>query len=68
MAALAAQVVALAGSDSPIVRHAARPDDPRRRRPDLARARALLGFAPRVGLAEGLARTVRARRGLLAAG
>lgn len=33
-------------------------DDPRRRRPDISRARALLGWAPRVGLEEGLARTI----------
>ena len=29
-------------------------DDPRRRRPDISRAGALLGWAPRVSLAEGL--------------
>ncbi len=33
-------------------------DDPRRRRPDIARARALLGWAPRVPLEEGLKKTV----------
>nr|WP_133494027.1 NAD-dependent epimerase/dehydratase family protein [Stakelama pacifica] len=33
-------------------------DDPTRRRPDIGRARALLGWAPETGLAEGLARTV----------
>ncbi|WP_338061603.1 bifunctional glycosyltransferase/UDP-glucuronate decarboxylase [Sphingomonas pollutisoli] len=32
-------------------------DDPRRRRPDISRAQALLGWQPRVSLAEGLART-----------
>jgi len=32
-------------------------DDPRRRRPDIARAQALLGWQPRVPLAEGLARS-----------
>jgi len=32
-------------------------DDPRRRRPDIARAKALLGWQPRVPLAEGLARS-----------
>lgn len=33
-------------------------DDPRRRRPDVTRAREILGRAPAVPLAEGLARTV----------
>ncbi len=33
-------------------------DDPRRRRPDITRARELLGWEPRVGVAEGLAKTV----------
>lgn len=39
--------------------HLPRPeDDPRRRCPDITRARRLLGWEPRVGLREGLARTV----------
>jgi UDP-glucuronate decarboxylase len=33
-------------------------DDPRRRRPDISRARALLGWEPRVPLHEGIGRTV----------
>ena len=32
-------------------------DDPRRRRPDIARARALLGWAPAVSVDDGLAAT-----------
>ena len=32
-------------------------DDPTQRRPDLSLARRVLGFAPRVGVREGLART-----------
>jgi nucleoside-diphosphate-sugar epimerase len=35
------------------------PDDPSRRRPDIDRARAELGWQPRVPLADGLARTIR---------
>jgi UDP-glucuronate decarboxylase len=61
---LALLVRELAGSAAPIVEAPGRPDDPRRRRPDLARARALLGFAPRIGLAEGVRRTIRARQGV----
>src|SRR5439155_7176938 len=33
-------------------------DDPQRRRPDITRARALLGWEPRVALHEGLTRTI----------
>lgn len=60
--ALALLVCRLAGTPATIVHVPGRPDDPRRRRPDLARARRLFGFAPRIDLAEGLARTIAARR------
>lgn len=33
-------------------------DDPKRRRPDITKAKQLLGWEPRVGLEEGLARTI----------
>lgn len=33
-------------------------DDPQRRRPDISKARELLGWEPRIGLADGLARTI----------
>ena len=33
-------------------------DDPRTRRPDLAKARAVLGYEPQVPLEEGLRRTI----------
>ena len=42
-------------------------DDPKRRRPDISRARALLGWAPSVGLDEGLPATVAYFRGAAAA-
>jgi len=32
--------------------------DPQRRRPDITRARAILGWEPKIGVEEGLARTV----------
>ena len=58
VAAFAARVRAVAGSDSQIV-HTDRPvDDPQRRRPDLTRAAALLGWAPSTPLVEGLERTM----------
>ena len=42
-------------------------DDPKQRRPDIAKARALLGWEPRVPLEEGLRLTVEYFRGLQAA-
>jgi len=45
---------------------AARDDDPARRCPDIALARRLFGFAPKVGLREGLRRLVEDVRGRLA--
>ena len=55
---LATLIRDLAGSRSEIV-HVERPaDDPQVRRPDIARARELLGWQPRVDLDEGLQRTL----------
>jgi UDP-glucuronate decarboxylase len=48
----------LTKSDSPIVFRPLPVDDPCRRRPDIALARALLGWQPAVGLQEGLERTI----------
>ncbi|WP_022681697.1 UDP-glucuronic acid decarboxylase family protein [Sphingobium bisphenolivorans] len=53
------QVRALVPTTAEVVYHPLPVDDPRRRRPDIGRARALLGWAPRVPLAAGLAETVR---------
>jgi UDP-glucuronate decarboxylase len=39
-------------------RHPLPPDDPARRRPDLSRAKALLGWAPTTGLEAGLKMTI----------
>ena len=55
---LAGKVLALTGSDSHVDSVAALVDDPKRRKPDIARARALLGWEPKVGLDEGLKRTI----------
>lgn len=46
----------------------AAPDDPRQRRPDITRAKALLGWTPEVALEEGLAATIAHFRAVLAAG
>lgn len=48
----------LSGSGSGVEHLPARPDDPRRRCPDIARARGVLGWAPRVDLEEGLHRSL----------
>ncbi len=55
---LAEQVIAMTGSRSPIVAEPLPEDDPKVRQPDIARARAELGWEPRVPLADGLARTI----------
>jgi dTDP-glucose 4,6-dehydratase len=58
MRQLAERIVALAGSRSRIVEKPLPADDPKRRKPDITRARTLLGWEPRVSLEEGLPRTL----------
>lgn len=55
---LADLVVELTGSRSPIEYRPLPADDPTQRRPDITRARELLGWEPRVALREGLGRTI----------
>lgn len=55
---LAEIIVRLARSDSKIVYRELPVDDPKQRRPDITRARTLLGWKPEVGLEEGLGRTL----------
>ena len=54
---LATQVAGFVDEAVAIEYHPLPVDDPRRRKPDISRAHALLGWEPRVSLAEGLART-----------
>lgn len=55
----AEQVLAHTGSSSKIAyADYVTQDDPRQRRPDISRARELLGWEPRVGLDEGLPKTI----------
>ena len=61
----ARQIIAAAGSRSQIRYRPLPEDDPRRRRPDIARARRLLGWEPRVALGEGLVKTIAYFRGRL---
>jgi dTDP-glucose 4,6-dehydratase len=55
---IAERVRALTGSASPIVHEPLPLDDPKVRRPDIARARALLDWSPVISLDEGLRRTI----------
>jgi dTDP-glucose 4,6-dehydratase len=55
---LAELVVELTGTLAPIVFRDLPVDDPKVRQPDISRARALLGWEPRVELRDGLTRTI----------
>jgi dTDP-glucose 4,6-dehydratase len=63
---LAELAVEVTGSSSPIIQAPLPVDDPTQRQPDLTLARGLLGWAPSVELAEGLARTADYFRATLA--
>ena len=54
---LAERIIAEVGTSGRIVHQPLPQDDPRRRRPDISRARAMLDWEPRVPLAEGLRQT-----------
>jgi dTDP-glucose 4,6-dehydratase len=55
---LAQTIVRLAGSKSRIEFRELPVDDPKQRRPDISRARSLLGWEPKVALEDGLGRTL----------
>jgi dTDP-glucose 4,6-dehydratase len=55
---LAQRIRHLAGSQAPIVFMPLPVDDPRVRQPDIGRAKAMLGWEPRVDVDEGLRRTI----------
>jgi UDP-glucuronate decarboxylase len=67
MLELARQVLALTGSTAPLEYRPLPADDPARRRPDISRARQLLGWEPEIDLADGLKLTVEYFREALAA-
>jgi len=50
--------IALTGTDADIVYRPLPVDDPRRRRPDIGKAKRLLGWQPDIGLQEGLEQTI----------
>ena len=55
---LAELVREITGSRSPVEFRPLPQDDPTRRRPDISRARAVLGWSPQIAIEEGLRRTV----------
>jgi dTDP-glucose 4,6-dehydratase len=55
---IARAIIRLTGSGSTLVYRPLPEDDPKVRQPDITRARTLLGWEPRVGLEEGLTRTL----------
>jgi dTDP-glucose 4,6-dehydratase len=55
---IARTIIKLVGSASQVVYRPLPVDDPKQRRPDITRARTLLHWEPKVGLEEGLLKTV----------
>jgi dTDP-glucose 4,6-dehydratase len=55
---IARMIIKLTGSKSQIVYRPLPEDDPKVRQPDITRARTLLGWEPKVGLEEGLTKTL----------
>jgi len=55
---LAEMIIRLTGSSSKMIFTEARPDDPRRRCPDISKAKRLLGWEPKISLEDGLKYTI----------
>jgi len=55
---IARQIITMTGSTSQIVYKPLPEDDPKVRKPDITRARTLLGWEPKVSLEEGLDNTI----------
>ena len=55
---IAETIIRMTGSTSKIVYRPLPTDDPKQRRPDITRARTLLGWEPKVQLEEGLVKTI----------
>jgi dTDP-glucose 4,6-dehydratase len=62
---LAETIIRLAGSDSRIEHRELPVDDPKQRRPDITRAKKLLGWEPEIPLEDGLRRTLEYFRSVL---
>ena len=55
---IATTIIRMTGSKSTLVTRPLPVDDPKQRRPDITRAKTILGWEPKVGLEEGLSRTL----------
>lgn len=56
---LAEKVIAMTGSKSKIIKLPLPQDDPKQRRPDISKAKAVLGWEPAIPLDQGLPKTIR---------
>ena len=65
MLELAEEVLRQTGSGSKLVFHELPKDDPKQRRPDISRAKQLLGWEPHIPLREGLAKVIEYYKGLM---
>jgi len=63
MLSFAREIIRATGSRSKIVHKPLPQDDPKQRRPDITRARTILDWQPKIGLAEGLKSTIEYFRG-----
>jgi nucleoside-diphosphate-sugar epimerase len=63
MLEFAREIIQATGSRSKIVFHPLPQDDPKQRKPDIGRAKALLGWEPKVPLAAGIIKTIEYFRG-----
>jgi len=68
MVECAQRVLAVTGSKSKLAFEPLPQDDPKQRRPDISRARALLGWEPKTGLETGLSLSLDYFRQAVAAG
>jgi UDP-glucuronate decarboxylase len=68
MQQLAELTIKLVGGKSLIVQKPLPADDPKQRQPDIAKARQVLGWTPKIALREGLANTIAYFDGLLKEG
>jgi UDP-glucuronate decarboxylase len=55
---LAEKVIKLTGSKSQILQQPLPQDDPKQRRPDITRAKKMLGWEPTINLEQGLQKTI----------
>ncbi len=65
---LTQKIIELTGSKSEVIFNPLPQDDPKQRKPDITRAKNLLGWEPQIPLAEGLKKTIAYFEGLIRAG